>query len=99
MKKVLRKRKFKRSVLLIFAFVAVVSLIGGSTVATSVKIKKEKQILAGVQSECDALEAENKKLKAIINSENKDAFIKKIARENGYVRPNERVYVDIATDK
>lgn len=99
MKKVLRKRKFKRSALLIMVFVAVVALIGGSTIATSVKIKREKQILAGVRTECEELESENKELKAIINSDNKDAFIKKVARANGFVMPNERVYVNIAADK
>lgn len=42
---------------------------------------------------------ENEKLKAILDSENKDDYIEEKAREKGYVKNGETVYYDISSSK
>ncbi len=51
-------------------------------------------------AECDAQYAqqveENEKIKAILNTDNKDDYIEQKAREKGYVKDNEVVFYDIS---
>lgn len=42
---------------------------------------------------------ENAKLKAILDSENKDDYIEQKAREKGYVKSGETVFYDISSSK
>ncbi|MBQ6707894.1 MAG: septum formation initiator family protein [Clostridia bacterium] len=56
-------------------------------------------MVESIAQQCDALEAENAELEAMLESGDKDAYIERVARENGYVKPNERVYVDISADE
>lgn len=54
-------------------------------------------------SECDSEYEqqldENDKIKAILESDNKDEYIEQKAREKGYVKDGETVYYDISSSK
>ena len=43
--------------------------------------------------------AENEKIEAILNSDNKDDYIEQKAREKGYVKSGETVFYDISSSK
>ena len=51
-------------------------------------------------AECDAQYAqqveENEKIKAILNTDNKEDYIEQKAREKGYVKDNEIIFYDIS---
>ncbi len=42
---------------------------------------------------------ENEKIKAVLNSKNKDRYIEKKAREKGYAKDGETVFYDISSSK
>lgn len=47
----------------------------------------------------DSQISENEKIKAILNSEDKDEYIEQKAREKGYVKSGETVFYDISSSK
>ena len=58
--------------------------------------KKEKaEELAGLQTQLEELEQQNKDIEKTIKENDKAAIAEKYARENGYVKTDERVYIDI----
>ena len=93
------KWNYKKSLVLIAASFILIPCFVFSLIKISTDIKKEQQMVESIAQQCDALEAENAELEAMLESGDKDAYIERVARENGYVKPNERVYVDISADE
>ena len=60
------------------------------------KGKKEEQAL--LQAQIEEQELRNAEIKALLESENSDDYVARIAREKlGYISPGERVFVDISS--
>lgn len=58
--------------------------------------KKEEQAL--LQAQIEEQELRNAEIKALLESENSDDYVARIAREKlGYISPGERVFVDISS--
>lgn len=57
-------------------------------------ISSKRQELENVQTELSEQQAQNEELSRSL-SDGEDAIIERIAREQGYARPNERVFYDI----
>ena len=53
------------------------------------------QELASVQAELDSQLAQNEELQRTLD-DGEDAIIERFAREEGYSKPNERIWVDIS---
>lgn len=68
------------------------SLIG-SLVQYQVTISTKQQDLAAVQIQLEEQLAQNEELQRSLDN-GEDAIIERIAREQGYAKPNERVFVD-----
>ncbi len=66
-----------------------------SLVRYQVAISSKKQELANVQDQLNQQLAQNEELTRSL-ADGEDAIIERIAREQGYAKPNERVFVDIS---
>ena len=96
------KIKSKKSVIVgfIIAIIAALAVYCGtcliSNTADIARLKNESQELnTKYQQQLD----ENKKVKSILESDNKDEYIEQKAREKGYVKDGEVVYYDISSSK
>lgn len=96
------KIKSKKSVIVgfVIAIVAALAVYCGtcliSNTADIARLKNESQELnTKYQQQLD----ENKKVKSILESDNKDEYIEQKAREKGYVKDGEVVYYDISSSK
>lgn len=70
-----------------------------SLASNYVDISKLNNQANQAQQTLDEQNEENEKLKAILDSENKDDYIEEKAREKGYVKNGETVYYDISSSK
>lgn len=96
------KIKSKKSVNVgfVIAIIAALAVYCGtcliSNTADIARLKNESQELnTKYQQQLD----ENKKVKSILESDNKDEYIEQKAREKGYVKDGEVVYYDISSSK
>ncbi|WP_455493354.1 FtsB family cell division protein [Eubacterium sp.] len=96
------KIKSKKSVIVGFVIAIIVALVAYciacliSNTADIARLKNESQELnTKYQQQLD----ENKKVKSILESDNKDEYIEQKAREKGYVKDGEVVYYDISSSK
>lgn len=87
------KKKVKRfSVILLVALFALVGYFCVRLISVNVDIKNQEAANAALQKTLTSQENKNAELEAILNKSDKDAYIERIARENGYAGANERVY-------
>ncbi|MCI6354179.1 FtsB family cell division protein [Eubacterium coprostanoligenes] len=96
------KIKSKKNVVIGFIVAIIVALVGYcsfcliTNAADISRLKTESQELnTKYQQQLD----ENKKVKSILNSDDKDEYIEQKAREKGYVKDGEVVYYDISSSK
>ena len=96
------KIKSKKNMIFGFVIVVVVAIVGYcsfcliSNAADISRLKTESQELnTKYEQQLD----ENKKVKSILNSDDKDEYIEQKAREKGYVKDGEIVYYDISSSK
>lgn len=95
------KRVSKDKIFKIIAalIVVIVFIFFGYTIASQrsdiARLKNEKQ---EVSQQLDAQNKENEELQAILDSDDKEAYIEEKAREDyNYVKPNEQVFQDIGS--
>ncbi len=93
------KRSYKTSAIIVVACLVAFSCFSLIYVNKISKINEQQQKLESLKQQCVELEAENAELQEVIDSGDEDAYIERVARANGYVKPNERVYVDISADE
>jgi len=93
------KRSFKTSAIIVVACLLAFSCFSLIYVNKISQINKQQQKLESIEQQCVELEAKNAELQEVLDSGDEDAYIERVARENGYVKPNERVYVDISADE
>ena len=96
------KIKSKKNVVIGFVVAIIVALVGYcsfcliTNAADISRLKTESQELnTKYQQQLD----ENKKVKSILNSDDKAEYIEQKAREKGYVKDGEVVYYDISSSK
>ena len=92
----------KKTIIKIVLCILAIALVGycayciASNAADISRLKAESQELnTKYEQQLD----ENKKVKSILNSDNKDEYIEQKAREKGYVKDGEVVYYDISSSK
>lgn len=94
--KVKKQRSF--SFILLVVIVAFVVYFAVSLVSSAKEIQSKQAEIDELQSQCDERLAENEELQEVIDSGDKDEYIKQVAREKyGYIMPGDRVYQDIAS--
>ena len=95
-----RKRKglFNRGL----ARLAAVAVIIGCTVlliTTEKDCREKEEQITVIQNKIDAYETENAELQRVLDSEDKEAYMEKVAlEERGYAYPDERRFYDTTRD-
>lgn len=84
-----KKTKLIVSVAVVFLLVMAVWI--GTLVSKNIRLNRE---LDEKQNELAGWEEENAALDALVDEENETALMEEYARKQGYVYPDERVYID-----
>ena len=93
MKKKNRVSGLAKTATAVFAVYAAFTLV---SLQLQIAEKKEEQAL--LQAQIEEQELRNAEIKALLESENSDDYVARIAREKlGYISPGERVFVDISS--
>ena len=93
MKKKKRVSGLAKTATAVFAVFAAFTLV---SLQLQIAEKKEEQAL--LQAQIEEQELRNAEIKALLESENSDDYVARIAREKlGYISPGERVFVDISS--
>lgn len=66
-----------------------------SLIQCQITISSKRQELAGVQEQLSVQLAKNEELSRSLD-DGEDAIIEHIARDEGYAKPNERIWVDLS---
>lgn len=66
-----------------------------SLIQCQITISSKRQELAGVQEQLSVQLAKNEELSRSLD-DGEDAIIERIARDEGYAKPNERIWVDLS---
>ena len=66
-----------------------------SLIQCQITISSKRQELAGVQEQLSVKLAKNEELSRSLD-DGEDAIIERIARDEGYAKPNERIWVDLS---
>lgn len=90
------KGKKRKNIVLIVAFALFVSYFGYQFVTLQLHIKEQEAILAQTQQKNEDTEIANEELSNAVENGDEHDYLEKKAREEGYVQPDERVFVDIS---
>lgn len=103
MKKLLKGKEISKDkiIKIAVAFGLVLVFIYSAVTLTSnyADINRLNAQLVQAEETYDSQISENEKIKAILNSEDKDEYIEQKAREKGYVKSGETVFYDISSSK
>ncbi len=94
-KKKTNKKRRQFSIVMAVLFGAAVIYFAISFFNTNKEINEKKAELTELQSQYDEQVKQNKELQNTIDENDEAAIAEKYARENGYVKTDERVYIDI----
>lgn len=81
---------FIKIILVLFVIFSIINIT-----AKQIELSKKEKLLEEKRAELAALQVSNEELQQLIDSGTQDELIERILRENGYVKSDERVYVDI----
>ncbi len=93
MKKKRRVSGLAKTATAVFAVYAAFTMV-----SLQLQIAEKKEEQARLQAQIEEQELRNAEIKALLESENSDEYVARIAREKlGYISPGERVFVDISS--
>lgn len=90
------KTKKKKSLLMFLAFLIFVLYMGYHFVTVQLAINEQNNTLATLQEQCENQKMANEELENILDNGGEAVYKEKIARDNGYAKPDERLFVDIS---
>lgn len=96
------KQNGKKNIIKIVVIAVVVALVGYCAfclVSNAADISRLRAQKEDLNTKYEQQIDDNKKVKSILNSDNKDDYIEQKAREKGYVKDGEVVYYDISSSK
>ncbi|MBQ9530786.1 MAG: septum formation initiator family protein [Eubacterium sp.] len=93
--KFIKSKSFIKLVIAIF-FIGLVSYCSYTLVSNYSDISRLKAQAVELDAQYENQIKENEKIKAILNSDNKEEYIEQKAREKGYVKDGEIVFYDIS---
>lgn len=92
-----RNKKVGFKVIALVAITLSISVFAVSFASLSGNAARLKQQKSDYTEELDEQNAENERLSAILESDNRDEYIEQKAREKGYVKSGEIVFYDVAS--
>ena len=93
--KFLKSKSFVKLVIAVF-FIGLVAYCSYTLISNYSDITRLKAQSVELDAQYEAQLKENEKIKAILNSDNKNEYIEQKAREKGYVKDGETVFYDIS---
>ena len=93
--KIVKSKSFVKLVIGIL-FIGLVCYCSYTLISNYSDISRLNAQAAELNTQYDNQLKENEKIKAILNSDNKDEYIEQKAREKGYVKDGEIVFYDIS---
>ena len=91
-----KKRRGAPGMLLRLGFAVLCISLLASFISGQVQVAQKQRELREVTAKLDEQLAVNAELEQLMESGDEDAYVERIAREQlGYVRPNEKVFIDI----
>lgn len=96
--KKLNLKKYRRLVIIVL-LVALTLFCAFTFISNAADISRLNAKNEEYSQQLKTQEEENEKVKAILDSDNKDEYIEQKAREKGYVKEGETVYYDISSSK
>lgn len=81
---------FIKIILVLFVLFSIINIT-----AKQIELSKNEKVLEEKKAELAALQVSNEELQQLLDSGTQDELVERILRENGYVKSDERVYVDI----
>ena len=93
--KFVKSKSFIKLVIAIF-FIGLVSYCSYTLISNYSDITRLKAQAVELDAQYEAQLKENEKIKAILNSDDKNEYIEQKAREKGYVKDGEIVFYDIS---
>ena len=94
-KKKANKKRRQISMVMALLFGAAIIYFAVSFFNTTKEINEKKQELNDLQTQYEEQVKQNEALQNTIDENDEAAIAEKYARENGYVKTDERVYIDI----
>ena len=88
--------KKRKNIVLIIAFAIFTCYIGYELISLQIHIHQQNEALATLQQLCAEKKISNEELNHILENGDVVEYVEKIARENGYVDPDEQIYIDIS---
>lgn len=91
-----KKKKKSRSFILTLALILVVGYFIITIIDLQLEIRDRKEVYEQLDNEYEQIVTDNNRLQAIVDSDDKGAYMEQVAREKlGFVMPNEKVFYDI----
>lgn len=90
-----KKNGRKHSKIMIIAVTAVLLFFGSMYAAIRVDINQKQSSLEALNAQYEAISAENEEINALINETDEAKLYEHLARERGYVYPDEKIYYDV----
>lgn len=91
-----KNKKQSKSFILTLALVLVVGYFIITIIDLQLEIRDRKEVLEQLDNEYEQIISDNSRLQAIVDNEDKGAYMEQVAREKlGFVMPNEKVFYDI----
>ncbi len=87
-----KSKKTKRSILVTILVLAVICYFAATLISLKVKVSEREKHNAELSEQYEQQIADNKQLEKIIEEGDEADYIERIAREEGYAKPDERVY-------
>lgn len=89
----------RRSVLLLFVVIFILSFSVAFYVFLRVRLRGREEELANLQAQIEQVQNDNDNISYLINEADADELYEHLARERGYVYPDEKVYYDVTPGK
>ncbi|MCQ2475449.1 MAG: septum formation initiator family protein [Clostridia bacterium] len=90
----LKVKKNKRSILVAILVFAVICYFVATFISLRIKVRERREANAVLQSQYNQQVEANEQLSKVIEEGDEADYIERIAREDGYAKPGERVYYD-----
>lgn len=87
--------KRKHSKIMIVAVAVVVLCAGAVYGFLRIDIKKKEMTLEALNAEYQEISADNEEMNSLINDPDEEKLYEHLARERGYVYPDEKIYYDV----
>lgn len=95
-KKATPKKKQSKSFILTLAFILLAGYFVITIIGLRTSIKESREELEQKVAIYEQQIAENERLQATVDADDKSEYIEQVARENlGFVKPNEKVFFDV----